>query len=60
MFLAQTADGESEKKKHSLANISAGHPATEVWPFSMLQITAAWFVKVVAAEMTEVDRLDTQ
>jgi len=30
MLLAQTVDGETENKKHSVANSSAGHPPGEV------------------------------
>lgn len=30
-----------------------------LWPFSKLQVMVAWFVKVEAAKMTEVDRLHT-
>ena len=30
MLLAQTVDGETEKKKHSVANSSAGHHPGEV------------------------------
>lgn len=37
MVLAQTADGESEKKKHSVAKSSAGHHPGEV--VAVLQAT---------------------
>lgn len=30
MLLAQAVDGETEKKKHSVTNSSAGHPPGEV------------------------------
>lgn len=61
MFLAQTADGESETKKHSLANISAGHPSRGGCGHS-LGYKQQWpsFGKGVASKMTDVDKLDMQ
>lgn len=51
MFLAQTADDRSEKKKHLLISQQV------ISPFSRLQTVVTWFVTVVAAKMTDVDRL---
>lgn len=47
-------DGRSEKKKHLLISQQA------ICPFSRLQTMVIRFVKVVAAKMTDVDRLTMQ
>lgn len=48
------------KRKSTCQYLSRSFVQGRLWPFSRLQTMVTWFVKVVAAKMTDVDRQTMQ